>query len=92
MYEREDSGLLNSLSIRPEIQAYRRQDLPPVYQLNGAVYIADCNWLLEQNSFICEKTLSYVMPSERSIDVDEELDLIMVNTILSMRNNESEKH
>ena len=91
MYERKENGLINPLKISPEIKAYRRQDLPSIYQLNGAIYFADCKWLLERNSFVCEETISYVMPSERSVDVDEELDLIMINAILSVRNNESEK-
>jgi CMP-N,N'-diacetyllegionaminic acid synthase len=92
MYERKEKGLISPLKISPEIKAYRRQDLPSIYQLNGAIYFADSRWLLERNSFVCEETISYVMPSERSVDVDEELDLIMINTILSMRNDESEKH
>lgn len=48
----------------------RRQDLPPVYVLNGAIYIARTDWLRENKSFISEVTVAYVMPKERSLDID----------------------
>lgn len=53
----------------------RRQDLPRVYTLNGAVYVAQSEWLKGQRSFLSPETLAFVMPRERSHDVDTELDL-----------------
>jgi CMP-N-acetylneuraminic acid synthetase len=48
----------------------RRQDLPPVYALNGAVYAADVAWLRQSRSFLSPETVAHVMPIERSIDID----------------------
>lgn len=48
----------------------RRQDLPPVYVLNGAIYIARTDWLRENKSFVGEETVAYLMPKERSLDID----------------------
>jgi CMP-N,N'-diacetyllegionaminic acid synthase len=48
----------------------RRQDLPPVYALNGALYIADVSWLRRNRGFMGNDTIAYVMPAERSIDID----------------------
>ncbi len=48
----------------------RRQDLPPVYALNGAIYVADAAWLRRTRSFITPATVAYVMPASRSIDID----------------------
>lgn len=48
----------------------RRQDLPPVYVLNGAVYAARTGWLRRQRSFVSAETVAHVMPPERSIDID----------------------
>jgi len=66
--------------IFPLIQAYhsieRRQDLPPVYALNGAVYVAQTDYLLREKSFISEETRAYIMPAERSLDIDNEMDFI----------------
>ena len=48
----------------------RRQDLPPAYALNGALFLARTDWLLEQKEFIGPGTLGYTMPPERSLDLD----------------------
>ncbi len=48
----------------------RRQELPLVYEPNGAIYIADINYLLDERSLITTCTIGYEMPSDRSIDID----------------------
>lgn len=50
--------------------ATRRQDLPPVYVLNGAVYAARTDALKRMGSFLGPETVAHVMPRERSIDID----------------------
>jgi N-acylneuraminate cytidylyltransferase len=52
----------------------RRQDMPEVYALNGAVYVAEVGWLRENKSFLTSTTAAYVMPPDRSLDIDTELD------------------
>ena len=47
-----------------------RQQLPPAYVLNGALYLASRVFLLREHSFIREDTVGYVMPPERSVDID----------------------
>ncbi|HHY22121.1 MAG TPA: acylneuraminate cytidylyltransferase family protein [Bacilli bacterium] len=54
--------------------AVRRQELPTVYSLNGAVYIAKTDWLRHTKSFLTEETIAYIMPRERSYDIDTEED------------------
>jgi N-acylneuraminate cytidylyltransferase len=56
-------------------QATRRQDLPPVYVLNGAVYVADTGWLRTTRAFVAAGTVAHVMPRERSLDIDTADDL-----------------
>ncbi len=47
-----------------------------LYILNGAVYVAKWEWLLINKTLVTHKqTLAYLMPRERSIDVDTKLDL-----------------
>jgi len=48
----------------------RRQELPIVYEPNGAIYIANINYLLEERSLITTQTIGYEMPLDRSIDID----------------------
>ena len=52
----------------------RRQDLPAVFSLNGAMYFANANWLRESGSFVNAETLAYVMSKEHSVDLDTPLD------------------
>jgi len=60
----------------------RRQDLEPIYALNGAIYLIRREPLLERQTFYGPKTYAYVMPPERSIDVDTEWDLHLCDLIL----------
>ena len=69
----------------PEQMPLRRQDAPTAYQLNGAVYVAQCAYLAQQKSFMGDKTIAYTMPQERSLDIDNELDLILAEALLKNR-------
>ena len=60
----------------------RRQDLPPVYQLNGALYVTRRKVLLEENRVLGDNTLAYIMPQERSIDIDTRTDLKLAEVLL----------
>lgn len=53
----------------------RRQDTEPLYQLNGAIYVARTDWLLESRAFVTSETVGYRMPKERSIDIDTPIDM-----------------
>jgi CMP-N,N'-diacetyllegionaminic acid synthase len=64
-------------------QATRRQDLPTVYALNGAVYVARAGWLRQHRTFVTGDTVAHVMPQERSIDIDTAADLEAFKRILA---------
>lgn len=51
-----------------------RQQLPPAYVLNGALYLASRSLLEREGTFLTSCTLGYVMPLERSVDIDTLLD------------------
>ena len=55
----------------------RRQDLEFAYLPNGAIYIASSETLSKYRTFYCKKTIPYMMPPERSIDIDDKMDLIL---------------
>ena len=61
----------------------RRQDSSKVYLLNGAVYVANVNWLIENKTFISSETRSYVMPKDRSIDIDDVNDLAFARYLIN---------
>ncbi|TCP57851.1 N-acylneuraminate cytidylyltransferase [Tumebacillus sp. BK434] len=63
----------------------RRQDLPKAFALNGAVYVAEAEWLKRTKSFLTEETVAHIMPSDRSFDIDTELDLFLAEALLKQR-------
>lgn len=63
-----DSKLCSVLPLPPGIT--RRQDLPVSYVLNGAIYIANIQWLRETRSFSADGSVAYVMSKDRSLDID----------------------
>jgi len=65
--------------------ATRRQDLPPVYALNGALYLARREMLLRTQSWYTERTYAYIMPPERSLDVDTPWDLYLADLLMKDR-------
>lgn len=66
-----------------ELARRRRQDLPQSYALNGAVYAARTDWLLENRSCMGEGTVAHLMPAERSLDIDTAFDLQLANCYLA---------
>jgi CMP-N,N'-diacetyllegionaminic acid synthase len=68
--------------ISTDIVYLRRQDLPPVYALNGAIYLCQRMSLLSNQTFFSEGTIAYVMPKERSLDVDTMWDWHLAELIM----------
>ncbi len=70
----------------PKENYQRRQELPAVCSLNGAVYVADIAWLQQSQSFLHEQTRAYPMPQRYSLDIDTELDLMLAEAIVAQDN------
>lgn len=70
-----------------EQRGSRRQDLPTLFALNGAVYVAVSSSLQISRSFVGENTVAYVMPAARSIDIDTEQDLALAACLLQQQEN-----
>lgn len=79
-----DKEKLNSL-ISQETTVLSRQALPKVYQLNGAVYVIRTEELLSQLNIHIDNTTGYTMPTIRSVDIDDELDFLLAETILKYK-------
>ena len=82
MFRKDDAGRLHPL-LAVEEPVSRRQDLPLVFASNGAVYVAEVPWFRRHRTFVGPETIAYVMPRERSLDVDTETDLLMVNAVMA---------
>ncbi len=73
-------------SLFPELKiAPRRQDLPTIYALNGAGYIAKTEWLMATRSFFSEQTIGYIMDKISSHDIDDESDFMICDYLLKER-------
>ncbi|MFC1979175.1 cytidylyltransferase domain-containing protein [Chloroflexota bacterium] len=59
-----------------------RQQLPPVYIRNGALYITRRDVLLEQNSFVGDDCRAYIMPEDRSANIDSQFDFLLAEYLL----------
>jgi CMP-N,N'-diacetyllegionaminic acid synthase len=84
MFTLEPNGSLSKLISAPEVT--RRQDLSPAYAINGALYYAQTEWLRANKNFLTAETLGYVMPPEKSLDIDTPLDwkiaeLLLLNSL-----------
>jgi len=56
----------------------RRQDAPQVYDMNASIYIWRREALLNCDTLYTDKTALYIMPEERSVDIDTEWDWKLV--------------
>lgn len=66
-----------------EEEGIRKQDLPPVYFRNGAFYSVKRDVLMNGHSLYGNVTRPYIMPLERSVDVDTEIDIELAELLLS---------
>jgi len=79
----ENGSVSLSKSVGEDI--VRRQDTPKSYDMNASIYIWKRDAILEQHSLFLESTGLYVMPEERSIDIDSELDYKIVELLMKER-------
>lgn len=63
----------------------RRQDLPIFYRINGAIYLAKTSFFIEDHNIYRDNCYAYLMNKRDSVDIDDELDFIIAETIMSQR-------
>jgi len=71
------------LSKQPAVPFVRRQDAPACYDMNASIYVWRRETLFGADSVFNDDTKLYVMPEERSIDIDSELDFDFVEFVMS---------
>lgn len=60
----------------------RRQDAPIVYEMNASIYIYKRMSLIKKFKLLNSKTITYLMPRNRSADIDDIDDFNLVKTII----------
>jgi CMP-N,N'-diacetyllegionaminic acid synthase len=82
-YGLSDGGALRGFVTDRSVSNLRRQEFPFACRLNGAVYAARISWLVAARSFVSAGTVGYVMPQERSLDIDTREDMALAEVALS---------
>lgn len=77
--------------IQQEQNKLRRQDLPKVYRLNGAIWVVKTSRLLEERKMVLNNESGYIMEVEDSIDIDTELDFKFAELLMKERLTKQEK-
>ncbi|MCM8900481.1 acylneuraminate cytidylyltransferase family protein [Caldicoprobacter algeriensis] len=77
----EDGKLVDF--IKTNIAYVRRQDLPKVYRLNGAIYLARAEIILNRKTWYTDNTIPYIMDRISSVDIDDEMDFRYVEFLMS---------
>lgn len=81
--ENELYDLENSVDLIP------RQQLEKYYRLNGAIYVTDVeNFLDNRNAkrhLYSDGCYAYVMPQQRSIDIDSDMDFLIAESYFNVR-------
>lgn len=65
-----------------EYSSARRQDIDPVYHLDGSFYISEVATLLNKEAFYHNRTLGFVMPKWKSMEIDDIADFYAVEGVL----------
>jgi N-acylneuraminate cytidylyltransferase/CMP-N,N'-diacetyllegionaminic acid synthase len=69
----------------PEHIITRRQDAPECFDMNASIYVWKREGLIGRKSIFNADTLLFVMPEERSIDVDHEWEFEYVEFLFNKR-------
>lgn len=78
----DETGSLSTFADSP-YSMMRRQDLEKNYHENGAIYIVDAKRIMESDyNLYKDNCFAYKMPRERSIDIDEKIDLIIAKFMI----------
>jgi len=84
LYTIADDGRLDRVMAHVERPA-QRQAARAAYRPNGAIFLTTPALLREHDAFFAPDTRAWVMPADRSVDIDTALDLDAVRAIVASR-------
>lgn len=91
MYRLSDDG--KTRHFLPPAEGYRRgQDMEPLYNVNGAVYVIRPESFRQRQTVVSSDALGYVMPPERSVDIDNEVDFVCAEALMLHFQSERNAH
>lgn len=69
----------------------RRQEIPKFHRANGAIYISDVKEFLRLGLIGFDRSYAYIMDKMNSVDVDDLLDFVIAESILTVREQKNGK-
>lgn len=67
----------------PELLGRKSQEMPVAYRPNGALHILNIAAFEREQSYFAQPLVGYVMPLERSVDIDTRFDMLLAETMLN---------
>jgi CMP-N,N'-diacetyllegionaminic acid synthase len=59
----------------------QRQQYAEHFRINGALYMVKCSYFENNSNIYGEKSFAYIMPKERSVDIDDEWDFVIAQEL-----------
>jgi CMP-N,N'-diacetyllegionaminic acid synthase len=70
-------GKLYDFSVKEKLES-RRQDLKPkAYVRSGSIYAMSRRFVMQEKRYFSGKSFAYILPTERTINIDDENDLLI---------------
>lgn len=78
-------GLIDPFAAQTFGQLPRRQDVEPLYCLDGSLYASTTEALRRTRSFCHDRTIPHIMPRHKSFEVDDLVDFVCIEALLARR-------
>lgn len=75
----------NFIQSKNDFKVLRRQEIEELYFYEGSIYISEIKTYKEQKNFYHNKTLGYIMPKWKSLEIDDNIDFIMTEALMNAR-------
>lgn len=79
--ELDNSGALSAYF--PEHIGKKSQEMPVAYRCNGAIHVLNVEAFRREKSYYAKPLKGYVMPEERSVDIDNAFDFKLAEILLA---------
>lgn len=83
MVTRKEDG--DSQRIFGEAVVHRRQDVPDTFDMTTVAYVSRPEYILNNQGLFDGKVKSVIVPKERAVDIDDQYDFMMAETLYKMR-------
>ncbi len=85
-------GLIQPFILDDFSKAGRRQELNEYYFLDGSLYISDVLILINKKGFYHKRTLPFITPKWKSLEIDDYVDFICIEAIMKNINKIKDKN